>query len=172
MDSSIVIRPATHADLRDLHALVERAYRGNDARAGWTHEADIIREGQRTSHDILAATVDDDNERLLAAFDGDRLVGCVQVSDREYGTAYLGLLTVDPPLQAAGLGRTLIEAAEAIAIAAFETHLMEMTVIAERSELIAYYERRGYRQTGELRPFPIAMDPPLTMVVLEKALDL
>lgn len=172
MEPSIVIRPAVHGDLHELHALVERAYRGHEAKAGWTHEADIIREGQRTSHDILAATVDDDNERLLAAFDGDRLIGCVQVSDREYGTAYLGLLTVDPRLQAGGLGTKLIEAAEAIAMAAFESHLMEMTVIAERAELIAYYERRGYRQTGELRPFPIEMDPPLTMVVLEKALDL
>lgn len=163
-----MIRRATHEDLVKLHALVERAYRGEDAKAGWTHEADIILEGQRTSHDILAASVDDDNERLLLAIDGDRIIGCVQVSDREYGTAYMGLLTVDPALQAGGLGRTLIQAAEAIAVAAFEAHLMEMTVISQRAELIAYYERRGYRLTGETRPFPIEVDPPLTMVVLEK----
>ena len=165
-----MIRRATHADLIELHALVERAYRGEGAKAGWTHEADIILEGQRTSHDMLAATVDDDNERLLAAFDGDRMIGCVQVSDREYGTSYLGLLTVDPQLQAGGLGRKLIEAAEAIAVTAFEAHLMEMTVIAQRTELVAYYEQRGYRQTGETRPFPVELDPPLTMVVLEKTL--
>jgi hypothetical protein len=29
-----------------------------------------------------------------------------------------------------------------------------MTVIAQRAELIAWYERRGYRLTGERRPFP------------------
>ena len=171
MKLSLTIRRASHADLAELHLLVERAYRGDEAKAGWTHEADIILEGQRTSHDILAATIDDDNERLLVAVDGDRLAGCVQVSDREYGTAYLGLLTVDPQLQTRGLGKMLIAAAETTAVAAFEAHLMEMTVISQRSELIAYYERRGYRKTGERRPFPIEMDPPLEMVVLEKPLD-
>ena len=48
---------------------------------------------------------------------------------------------------------------------------MEMTVIHRRTELIAWYERRGYAPTGETRPFPV--DPPqpqLDFVVLEKAL--
>ena len=31
---------------------------------------------------------------------------------------------------------------------------MEMTVITQRRELIAWYERRGYTVTGESRPFP------------------
>ena len=171
MDKDPSIRSATHADLTELHALVERAYRGDGAKAGWTHEADIIREGQRTSHDILAATVDDDNERLLVAIERERIIGCVQISDRGHGTAYLGLLTVDPQSQAGGFGRRLIGAAERTAVAAFEARVMEMTVIDQRTELIAYYQRRGYRLTGEKRAFPIEFDPPLEMVVLEKPLD-
>ena len=171
MDKDPSIRRATHADLTELHALVERAYRGDGAKAGWTHEADIIREGQRTSHDILAATVDDDNERLLVAIERERIIGCVQISDRGHGTAYLGLLTVDPQSQAGGFGRRLIGAAERTAVAAFEARVMEMTVIDQRAELIAYYQRRGYRLTGEKRAFPIEFDPPLEMVVLEKPLD-
>lgn len=170
MDIDPSIRRATHADLSELHALIERAYRGDEAKAGWTHEADIIREGQRTSHDILAASIDDDNERLLVAIDEDRIVGCVQISDRGHGMAYLGLLTVDPQRQAGGLGKRLIGAAERMAAAAFEAHAIEMTVIEQRSELIAYYQRRGYRLTGELRAFQIDLDPPLRMVVLEKSL--
>ena len=171
MDKDPSIRRATHADLTELHALVERAYRGEGAKAGWTHEADIIREGQRTSHDILAATIDDDNERLLMATEGGRIVGCVQISDRGHGTTYLGLLTVDPQLQAGGVGKRLIDAAERTAVAAFEAHAMEMTVIDQRAELIAYYQRRGYHLTGERRAFPVELDPPLEMVVLEKPLD-
>ena len=171
MDKDPSIRRATHADLTELHALVERAYRGEGAKAGWTHEADIIREGQRTSHDILAATIDDDNERLLMATEGDRIVGCVQISDRGHGTTYLGLLTVDPQLQAGGVGKRLIDAAERTAVAAFEAHAMEMTVIDQRAELVAYYQRRGYHLTGERRAFPVELDPPLEMVVLEKPLD-
>jgi hypothetical protein len=31
---------------------------------------------------------------------------------------------------------------------------MRMTVIRQREELIAWYERRGYRRTGQLTPFP------------------
>jgi len=29
-----------------------------------------------------------------------------------------------------------------------------MTVIRQREVLIAWYERRGYQRTGELKPFP------------------
>jgi hypothetical protein len=31
---------------------------------------------------------------------------------------------------------------------------MEMTVVAQRTDLIAWYLRRGYAATGETRPFP------------------
>ena len=31
---------------------------------------------------------------------------------------------------------------------------MQMTVISIRDELIAWYERRGYRRTGKYKPFP------------------
>ena len=94
----------------------------------------------------------------------------MQVSDRGGGIAYLGLLCVDPSLQADGLGRRLIAAAEAEARASFSATTIEMTVISSRTELIAYYERRGYALTGERRPFPIPLDPPFSMVVLAKEL--
>jgi hypothetical protein len=31
---------------------------------------------------------------------------------------------------------------------------MDMTVISARADLIAWYERRGYRRTGQMSPFP------------------
>jgi hypothetical protein len=45
-----------------------------------------------------------------------------------------------------------------------------MTVIEKRGELIAYYERRGYVRSSERRDFPVTVDPPLFMAVLEKPL--
>lgn len=163
-------------DVPALRALIESAYRGDSAKAGWTHEADLL-EGQRTDEgelrDILA---DASRIILLAEIDG-ALIGCVQVADQGQGLAYLGLLTVDPARQADGLGRLLIEAAEAEARSRFAATRMEMTVIRQRAELIAWYERRGYRLTGETRPFPL--DDPrfglprtrdLAFVVLEKPL--
>ncbi|CAN5237048.1 GNAT family N-acetyltransferase [soil metagenome] len=164
-----MIRPATAADLPRLHPVIERAYRGEDARAGWTHEADLL-DGQRTDLATLTALIADPATRLLIALDGDTPIGCVQVSDRGGGTGYLGLLCIEPRLQAAGLGRQLIAAAEDTARAVFGASVMEMTVIESRTELIAYYERRGYARTGERRDFPVPVDPPLFMTVLAKPL--
>ena len=82
----------------------------------------------------------------------------LQVADLGDGLGYLGMLTVDPERQAGGLGRELLEAGEAWARDRFGARAMEMTVIARRRELIAWYERRGYALTGETRPFP--MDDP------------
>ena len=153
-DMAVTIRPATRADLAALHPLVERAYRGDSARQGWTHEADLLG-GQRTDLASLTGIVADPHQRILLAFDGGALLGCVQISDKGQGLAYLGLLSVDPDLQAGGLGKRLMAAAEAEAVSTFGARRMEMTVIRQRAELIAYYERRGYALTGEERPFPM-----------------
>lgn len=164
----VLIRPATLADLPRLHPVVERAYRGDSARQGWTHEADMLSDA-RTDLDTLASLIDGDS-RLLIALDGDTILGCVNIAHRGDGLAYLGLLCVDPELQAGGIGKQLIAAAEATARDTFAATRIEMTVIDRRVELIAWYERHGYTRSGETRPFPVPVDPPLTMVVLVKPL--
>jgi GNAT superfamily N-acetyltransferase len=137
-----------------LLALIQSAYRGDSARQGWTHEADLLN-GQRINAELLGEIVADPGQRLLIAREDDRLLGCVQVSAKENGLAYFGLLTVDPSRQARGLGKRLIDAAEEAARTQFRADRIEITVIRQRSELIAYYERRGYVLTGEERPFPL-----------------
>jgi ribosomal protein S18 acetylase RimI-like enzyme len=162
------IRPATEADLPRLHPVVERAYRGDSARAGWTHEADLV-SGERTDLETLRSLLDGDS-RLLIAREGEAVLGCVNVSSRGDGLAYLGLLCVDPTLQAGGIGRQLMAAAEATARETFAATQIEMTVIDRRAELIGWYVRHGYAPSGETRPFPVPLDPPLSMVVLVKPL--
>lgn len=105
---------------------------------------------------------------ILADADG-ALHGCIAITDLGTGKAYLGMFAVDPARQTAGLGKALLAQAEAAARNRFHADTMEMTVIAAREELIAYYERRGYARTGELRAFP---EPgwDLPMVVLAKPL--
>lgn len=155
---TIAIRLALAEDLPALHALIERAYRGTAARTGWTHEADLL-DGQRTDVAALADSLADPAHLLLVAVDGaDCLAGCVELTDKQNGLAYLGLLSVDPDGQAKGLGKRLIAAAEAEAAARFAATRIEMTVIRQRTELIAYYQRRGYQLTGEERPFPYGND--------------
>lgn len=171
------IRLARPADLPLLHPVIERAYRGDAARQGWTFESDLLT-GQRTDIATLSAILDSPADRLLVAERDGALIGCVQVTDKDapaHGSeathdAYLGLLCVDPSLQAAGLGRALLAAAEVLAAQTFGARQIEMTVIDQRAELIAYYERRGYVRTGETRPFPLDVTPPLRMTVLARPL--
>lgn len=150
-------RLARPGDAVALQPLVHRAYRGDSARRGWTHEADLL-DGQRIDLASLETILADPTQAVIVAERGGAAVGCVQVSNRRGGLAYLGMLTVDPLLQGSGLGRRLIAAAERHAVEQFGARRMEMTVIAQRVELIDWYARRGYLPTGEVRPFP-ATDP-------------
>lgn len=170
MPDAVTIRLATSDDLPALHPVIERAYRGETARQGWTHEADLILTDPRTDLATLAGIVGDPAERLLLAEAEGCPIGCVQVSDKGDGRAYLGLLCVDPTLQTGGLGKRLLSAAEELARESFGARRMEMTVIDRRAPLIAFYERRGYAISGEKRAFPIALEPPLFMDVLVKDL--
>ncbi len=146
------LKPACPDQLPALHVLIERAYRGDSARRGWTHEADLLG-GQRTDLEALEAILADPAQTLLVVEEAGVPVACTLIVDKGGGLAYLGLITVDPDRQADGIGRRLLDGAEAFAAAHGATRA-EMTVIAQRSELIDWYVRRGYRPTGERRPFP------------------
>lgn len=165
----IIIHPAAPADAPALKTLLEAAYRGDAARAGWNHEADIL-DDERIAPGELQRMLADPAVTILAARDGEALIGCVAVTHKDARLGYLGMLCVSPLLQSAGLGRSLLDAAEDHARAA-GLAAMEMTVIDSRDALIAWYQRRGYALTGETRPFPVLRDPPITFVVLEKRLD-
>ena len=164
------IRPAAAADVPAIAALINRAYRGDSARAGWTHEADYLTD-PRIDPAEVAAIVADPAGAMLIADDGGTVAACIHVRDAGTGTAYLGLLAVEPTRQAGSLGRTMIAAAEDRARTRGATRV-EMTVVDRRPELIAYYERRGYARTGEVRPFPPDQieTVPLSLLVLAKPL--
>lgn len=152
----LTLRPASPDEARPLAELVNSAYRGDASKAGWTTEADLLG-GQRTDPDSLLAVLQRPNDRAPVVLVHEDLAGlacCVHLEPLPDGAAYLGMLTVRPTAQAAGLGRRLLAAAETWAAAHWGTREVRMTVIAQRPELIAWYERRGYRATGETRPFP------------------
>jgi len=74
-----------------LHRLVERAYRGDSARRGWTHEADLL-DGQRTDVQELTELLADPRRAVLLAEWDDGPVGCVALTAKGDGRAYLGML--------------------------------------------------------------------------------
>jgi ribosomal protein S18 acetylase RimI-like enzyme len=148
------VRRATPADITALHALVESAYRGDSARRGWTHEADLLG-GQRTDAQALATHIADPDSAVLLGIEGADLIACVHLQRKQGGLAYLGLFAVSPGRQGGGIGKMLLAAAEDHAARVLGVERIEMTVIRQRTELIAWYERRGYACTGEERPFPL-----------------
>lgn len=147
----MIIRRAGQADVPALERLVNAAYRGDSARKGWTHEADLL-DGQRIDAAMLEDMLADPAQHLLVAEEDGRLVGCADVTDKG-SHAYLGMLTVDPELQGGGLGRRLAAAGEDLARSLGHDRV-RMTVIELRHELIAWYGRLGYAPTGEREPFP------------------
>ena len=132
--------------------LVNSAYRGESSRAGWTTEADLL-DGIRTDEDSLLAMIENPHATVLVCKDeAGSLAGCVYL-EQLGRSLYLGMLTVSPLLQAKGIGKQLLYTAEDFAHSKGCTTI-QMTVISLRAELIAWYERHGYHQTGEREPFP------------------
>ncbi|MEV7413939.1 GNAT family N-acetyltransferase [Streptomyces sp. NPDC089919] len=145
-------RAAEVTDVPELVALVESAYRGDASRVGWTTEADIL-DGQRTDPEGVRAVVEAPGSTLLVVERDGRIVACCQLEHRGEH-AYFGMFAVRPELQGAGLGKVIIAEAERRVRAQWGAREMHMTVISAREELIAWYERRGYRRTGKTSPFP------------------
>ncbi|WP_309096801.1 GNAT family N-acetyltransferase [Streptomyces sp.] len=150
--TGLTFRDATDADVDELVALIESAYRGEASRAGWTTEADILA-GQRTDPEGVRAVIKAADSRLLAVEREGRIVACCQLEHRG-DHAYFGMFSVSPALQGGGLGKVIIAEAERQARAVWGVTEMRMTVISVRDDLIAWYERRGYRRTGRMTPFP------------------
>ncbi|MGV4986469.1 GNAT family N-acetyltransferase [Streptomyces sp. NPDC001709] len=149
-------RDATDADVDALVALIESAYRGDSSRAGWTTEADIL-EGPRTDPDGVLDVIKSPDSKLLTVEQDGRIVACCQLEHRG-DHAYFGMFAVSPTLQGAGLGKTVMAEAERQAREAWGATEMHMTVISVRDDLIAWYERRGYRRTGKMSPFPYGQE--------------
>jgi GNAT superfamily N-acetyltransferase len=173
MDNKITIVKATIEDIPALVLLVNSAYRGDSSKKGWTTEADLL-DGVRVIPETMLEQMNTPGQHFLKALDQNGIIiGCVSLLEK-FNKIYLGMLTVDPTIQAAGIGKVLMNASEDFARKLGKTSI-EMTVISVRAELIAYYERRGYQLTDEKRPFP--NDPkfgiqkqPLEFVVMEKNL--
>jgi GNAT superfamily N-acetyltransferase len=150
--SSLIFRIAAGADVPAIVALVESAYRGDASRVGWTTEADML-DGQRVDAAGVGDVVARRDSRVLLAESNGELVACCHI-EKHGASCYFGMFSVKPAAQAGGIGRRTLAEAERMAAREWHCRAMEMTVIAIRDELIAWYERRGYRRTGKYKPFP------------------
>lgn len=145
-------RAATPVDVEAIVALTQSAYRGDASRAGWTTEADLL-DGQRTDAREVSELVTKRDARFLLAEQSGCLMAVCDV-EKQDTVCYFGMFSVRPDRQGNGTGHALLAEAERVAREEWHCRTMRMTVIDLRAELIAWYERRGYRRTGEYRPFP------------------
>lgn len=167
------IRPAVKQDAEALESFINGAYRGDAAKQGWTTEADLL-DGTRTDADMIRDILDRDDTEMLLMLDGEEIVACVELRKEGHKT-YLGMLTVSPTRQGQGLGKVMMRAGEKYGKEQ-GSRIMYMTVLTARPELIAWYVRHGYKNTGQTKPFEFD-DPrygqpkqPLEFVVLTKKL--
>lgn len=194
--TDLSFRKATPADVPSVLALVRSAYRGDASRTGWTTEADLVTDDRIDENGLLqkinepngqvlvaraASSSGADTEDTLPPLPPPPPLACCEIlrHPEPAKVAYLGLFSVVPALQNGGIGKKVLAEAERWAREEMGAEVMEMQVLWMRRELIAYYERRGYRVIeGETRPFPFAhmvnprpgMRQDLYFVVLRKAL--
>lgn len=147
-----MIEAAQATDLAARGIMIENSYRGDHARMGWKHEADLLFD-RRLADGELQSLFRNPDVAILVARQGTDIVGCVAITDRPPDTAYVGMLCVDPPFQSSGLGGRLLATAERFC-AGLGVRRMEMRVIDRRAELIAWYDRNGWSDSGTRVPFP------------------
>lgn len=145
------ISKATPEDIPELLPLINSAYRGEEAKEGWTHEADLIDGNIRTDEQTLLQLLQDPHSTILKYTMGKIIYGCVYLQKRETHL-YLGMLSVSPKFQAKGIGKKLLEASAEHA-REMNCQAIDMVVISTRKELVSWYERNGYVDTNKRQPF-------------------
>jgi GNAT superfamily N-acetyltransferase len=167
------ISRATINDADEIIHLLNCAYRGEPSRQGWTTEAHLIGGDVRTNEESFTQVMDQHGSVILKyCNDEGRIVGTVNL--QQHGSKiYLGMFAVDPKIQGKGIGKKIMEASENHAIN-LGCVAIYMHVISIRHELMEWYLRHGYIDTGKRIPFHEDLVTgrhlqPLEFAVLEKA---
>ena len=140
MSEQSTIHVATSADAAKITSVINSAFR--------------IVEGFFIEHERISQTEVEEllakGTFLFAETDG-KLDGCVYVELRGE-RSYLGLLSVDPARQQAGLGTLLMNEAERYCRER-GSDFMDILIVNLREDLPAFYRKRGYADNGTT-PFP------------------
>ena len=150
-------REAENKDVEQLISLVDSAYRGESSRQGWTTEADLL-DGRRTFTEEVVDIIGAPSNKIILVENDSELLASVHIkkshSSGKINRAYLGMFAVSPRHQNKGIGKSVLQYVEKLVADEWKVQEVEMTVIRQRSELIRWYEKLGYRITGEKRDFP------------------
>lgn len=167
-------------------------YRGKES---WTTEHHLVK-GERISQDRLLELITEQKDKLfVACLSGEppcssvsenggntgTVAGCICAEwaknhddlDLPEDNAMLGLFAVDPAFQSRGIGKSLMKHAEQFIKQEWECSRIVMWVIEQRGDIMQWYKRCGYLDTGEQLPFvmpDLALIENMQFNVLAKAL--
>lgn len=179
------ISSATLDDIDDVVPFINQAYRGESSARGWTTESTIL-EGQRLDSGMAKDIITKEHcEIVLLSLHIDNISNDVSDSQKKFidhaislhqdntkekmiiatvnpeqedDIMHLNMLAIHPELQSYGIGKYMINVVED-KTKAKKLSKVVLTVISIRSELVSYYERRGYRMNGNKHRFPAYDNP-------------
>lgn len=174
---NISIRNALEADISHIENLIENGYRRDVARKGWTHEVDLLSGDRLAKGEIAALLLNNNAQTLVACDENNQVQGVISVS-RDGDWIEFGKFAVNPELQGLGIGKKLINSVEEYVKNQWQEKILKLSVISTRIELIEFYKRLGFKETGQIidfvkiHPYVILKEnvPNLQVIIMEKAL--
>ncbi|KAI8612144.1 acyl-CoA N-acyltransferase [Chytriomyces sp. MP71] len=159
MTLSLTTRLFDARDAPHVVALINEAFNGDGAgNKGWTHEAEVM-SGNRMDEQRLAMIMAPETVQFLVfehpeCSQSGGLAACVMLKHLpETCEAYIGQLSVSLRFQGKGLGNFVLQRAEEWAAQRWGVTGTTMTVLNRRPELLQWYSRKGYTETGKIEPY-------------------
>lgn len=149
----MIIRAASPEDIPSLVPLINRAYRGESSRLGWTTEADLL-DGLRIDDTSLGNILKLPDSLLYAAYKDGIPVATLHAHKND-NIIHFGLFAVEPSMQGKGIGSAILKYAEDESYRAWRCQRMCMEVITLREELIAFYNKKRVPLQRIVHPFSL-----------------
>lgn len=176
-NGNLQFRIATPADAERIQELVQAAFRAEDTRERWTGDTELSKRFRVGVDEVMVNITKPDSATLMATDSDGVLVASLEVSKRSADLARLSMLAVDQHHHRGGFGRQVLAYAEKYCRLEWGSTRLSLNALSTREELIAWYERCGFRRTGDMSPFPrerftdFALPEDLCFVELEKDLS-
>jgi ribosomal protein S18 acetylase RimI-like enzyme len=151
------VSKAILSDIPEMNKLVNHAYRGEEAKKGWTFESDLIEGDKRTDeNDLFLLFSNEKAVFLIAKNDNEVIIGSVYLETKNENL-YMGMLSVEPTLQGKGIGKLLVSNAIQYG-QSLGLEKIQIQVIHRRQELILWYEKLGFITSEKILPFEVPLE--------------
>lgn len=151
------ISRAILSDLPNICLLANNAYRGEEAKKGWTFESDFIEGDKRTDENDLFFLFSNEKAIFLIAKNEDEVMTGSVYLEAKNENLYMGMLSVEPILQGKGIGKLLVSNAIQYG-QSLGLEKLQIQVVHLRTELILWYEKLGFISSDKMMPFEVPLE--------------